>query len=113
MSDKFIKQMVSKLGEDLEIKPAEDIVGELFEKRAEDIHTVVGQNSGYRKHSKKISEIEEEISKKFENPMEVMELIEKRDGITYERNCLSEKLMYKQCLLDGILLIAEGTKRKN
>lgn len=111
MSDNFIKQVISKLREDLEVKPAEDFVGELFEKRAEDIHTVVGQNSGYKEHSKKITEIEKEISKKFDNPMEIIEIIERRDGITYDRICLSEKLMYKQGLLDGLVLITEGIKQ--
>jgi len=111
MSETIIKTLIKRLSEDLEIKTSEDFLGDLFEERAEEIHERIGHNTEYKKQLRKTCELQEEIKQKFEKAWEIIEIIEEYNQEIYERNYLSEKLIYKQGLLDGILFIIEGAKQ--
>ena len=113
MSDNFITELVKRLSNDLETKPSVDFIGDVFEERSEEMHSMISSNNEYKKRTRKICKIEDEIKEKFNNAWEILEVIEKHYKEVYARNYLCEKIMYKQGLLDGILFIIEGTKRIN
>ncbi len=113
MSEKFVNQLIKALREDLEVESSNDYIGDLFEERAENIHTTIGSNSEYKKQTIKICDVEDEIKGKIYNYQEIIPLVEKHNSIMYKRNYLCEKLMYKQGVLDGILFIIEGAKKIN
>lgn len=111
MEKEFIKQIIDTLKGKIQNEKNDDIIEELFDKRSENIHIAISQNKEYRKYMDKISKIDEEIEGKFDNPREVAEIIERHENIAYESSYICEKLMYKHGLVDGMLLILEGTKQ--
>jgi len=108
MSKKFIKQLIGRLRDDLEVEPSDDFIGDLFEERAENIHATIGSNSEYIRRTEIISNMQKKIIEKIDNLEEIAPLVEKHNNTLYDRNYLCEKLMYKHGVLDGILFIVEG-----
>ena len=48
MDDEFVKQLLDKLENDLNILSCNDFIGNLFDQRAEKIHTSISKNKEYR-----------------------------------------------------------------
>ena len=100
MDDKFVKQILDKLENDLNIAPSKDFIGNLFDQRAEKIHTSISKNKEYKKQLKILHKLNDEI----------ISLIEDFKDNYIDTTSLIEKQMYKYGLYDGMKLIIEGLK---
>ena len=110
MKRKDIKQIIRILEEKLPAKTSKDFIGDLFEQRAEDIYAIIVKNEEYRNSTKEIYELEDKMLEIIKNSDEVNKLVERHYDKVYERCYLSDKLMYKHGVLDGLRIIIEGTK---
>ena len=110
MDDQFIKKIIQNLKKDLYITESDDFIGDLFEQRTEDIDSAIINNKEYAKYLKRNIEITNEMINKLGNSNEVKSLLEEYLHITSKSNDLCEKIMYKYGILDGMLLVLEGTK---
>lgn len=113
MDKELIEQIMSCLEENWQKENYNDIIGDLFDTRAEEIYSDIAQNKLYREYINKAVEMEEEIKRKFKNSREIMQTIEDTEGARCEREYLSRKLMYIHGIYDGMKLILDGTKRIN
>ena len=113
MKKELIEQILEKLEDELHIEKNSDFIGELFDDRADTIHSEITKHKEYKKNIDKMNVIDEEIKEKFSNYWDIIKLIEKSRNITYKNSDLCEKLMYKYGVYDGMKLILEGTKNIN
>lgn len=113
MDNEFINKLIKTLERNLYINVKDNLIEELFYDRSEKFHEAITKNKKYKAYMKKINDIDKEIAEKFENRWEIINMIEKYTNATYEGEELCEKLMYKYGVLDGMLLIIQGTKHIN
>lgn len=113
MKKELIEQILEKLEDELHIEKNSDFIGELFDDRADTIHSEITKHKEYKKYIDQINEIDEEIKEKSNNYWDIIKVIEKSRNITYKNSDLCEKLMYKYGLYDGMKLILEGTRNIN
>lgn len=110
MNNEFIYKLMEELEKKLHISKNDDLIDVLFNDRLEKFHEAITKNQKYKAYMKKVNNIDKEISKKFENRWEIINIIEKYTNATDEGAEICEKLMYKYGVLDGMLLILQGTK---
>ena len=110
MDDEFVKQLLDKLENDLNISSCNDFIGNLFDQRAEKIHTSISKNKEYKEQLKVLHKLNDEIIAKYENGREIISLIEDFKDNYIDTTSLIEKQMYKYGLYDGMKLIIEGLK---
>lgn len=111
MNNLFITELIGTLEKNLHISRNNNFIEDLFNDRSEKFHKAITQNKEYKEYMKKINNIDEEITEKFKNRWEIIHMIEKYTNATFECEELCEKLMYKYGVLDGLLLITQGTKQ--
>lgn len=110
MNKEFTEKLIEILQEKLNTNKKQDLIEEVFNDRLEEFHKAIIQNKDYKEYMKKINKIDKEITGKFKNRWEIVEIIEKYNNATCELEYLCEKLMYKFGVLDGLLLITQSSE---
>ena len=110
MSEDILKVILDKLENDLNIETSIDFIGDLFNQRAEKIHSAISTNKEYKQKLKNLHSLDEEIIAKYENGLEIISTIEEFNDSYSEMSSVIEKQMYKYGLYDGMKLIIEGMK---
>ncbi len=106
----FYTKIIKCLEKELNMEDKDSIIEELFETRGEDLHIAITKNKEYKKLWEKIEQTDSEIRKDTKHSKELLEAFEKYEDASCEMGYLTEKLMYKLGLQDGIKIILEGTK---
>lgn len=83
----------------------------MYDKRSCDLYSSLSTSEEYEKNSNKISEIYEIIENKYEDSKEIINLFEEYSNAVYCSNYLSEKIMYKHGIMDGMQLIIDGLEK--
>lgn len=90
---------------------SENMILTMYDKRSCDLYSSLSTSEEYEKNSNKISEIYEIIENKYEDSKEIINLFEEYSNAVYCSNYLSEKIMYKHGIMDGMQLIIDGLEK--
>ena len=99
MMETTYSQIIKRLEKELNMENNLNIIDELFETRGEDYHLAITNNEEHN-----------EIKKDNKHYKEFLKAFEKYEDASCDMGYLTEKLMYKFGLLDGMKIILEGTK---
>ena len=110
MMETTYSQIIKRLEKELNMENNLNIIDELFETRGEDFHLAITNNEEHKKLCKKIEQADNEIKKDNKHYKEFLKAFEKYEDASCDMGYLTEKLMYKFGLLDGMKIILEGTK---
>lgn len=108
----FIKQVLSIIEKDLQLKENKDFIEILFRERAENFHIAITKNNEYEKCRKSLRKINDKILAKYKNADDIISSIEEYEIASSEMGGLIERKMYKYGIYDGIRLIFEGLHTK-
>ena len=90
---------------------SENMILTMYDKRSLDLYSSLSTSEEYEKNSNKISKIYEMIENKYEDSKEIIKLFEEYSSAVYCSNYLSEKIMYKHGIMDGMQLIIDGLEK--
>lgn len=111
--EEIYDKIIKRLEKELKMENYENVIDELFEIRGENFHRAIMDNEEHQKLREKRKQVENEIRKNNENHKEFLKELEKFEDASSDMGYLTEKLMYKYGLLDGMNIILEGTKHIN
>ena len=110
MQNENIKKIQKQLEKDLYINENKDFIGQLFEKRKEEMQKTIINSSEYNEHKKILKGINEQIQNKFKNNTEIITAIEQYENEERNMDSIYEKIMYKLGVYDAITLITKGNE---
>lgn len=113
MDKELIKQILNNLEKNWHKENYNDIIGDLFDARAEEIYSDIAKNEIYTEYIDKAIDMENAIKRKFKNNGKIIQAIEVADKARSECEYLSRKLMYMHGIYDGMKLLLDGTRRIN
>ena len=110
MMETIYNQIIKRLEKELNMENNENIIDELFETRGEDFHLAITKNKEHKKLCEKIEQADNEIKEDNEHYKEFLKAFEKYEDASCEMGYLTQKLMNKFGILDGMKINLEGTK---
>ena len=90
---------------------SENMILRMFDARRCKIETSIMKSKDYKKYSKEIDKVYDELSEKYNNSYKIINSFEKYSDAIYSRECIYDKLLYKYGVMDGMKLIIDGVEK--
>ena len=107
MYKKFINSVLDKMSNELDLDKNLDIITELFISRDDELHDMFMKSKEYKVIKEKLDKLSKEITKKYENSIDILTAFEDYSDLVDSKSYACEKLMYRLGVSDALILILE------
>lgn len=107
MYKKFINSVLDKMSNELDLDKNLDVITELFISRDDELHDMFMKSKEYKVIKEKLDKLSKEITKKYENSIDILTAFEDYSDLVDSKSYACEKLMYRLGVSDALILILE------